>query len=302
MCSATAHADAFRDFTLRYAIVRHQSTFTSKTGKVLGAKLSSRPNVASFGLQTLPFQLHLRIQIRTLQTTTQFSVDSSWSFPADADPSQVAELLASLHLNVEDLSQPNAERRGLAAREHLETRAFEWMKQLEAPDQQLAISKEFWRDLCWFLLAEGEESALVEFQMNEATVFSRRPPSDMKQKYYDQGVIGYWIRRNHGLLTGLMDAHVSLSTDGTTKDGLECLLAMHRAAIDKKILYALNWAGSFIVLSSHPMRDERPPCDKEPFDQFCHFMRGIMNPADYERKYAFMILYQPTSPDPSPAV
>ena len=45
---------------------------------------------------------------------------------------------------------------------------------------------------------------------------------------------------DHGLLTGLMDAHVSLSTDGTTVDGLECLLAMHQAARDKKTLHALN--------------------------------------------------------------
>jgi len=285
-----------------YAIVRRQSTFTSETGKALGPKLSSRLTLASPSLQALSVQLYPRTQARTLQTTTQSSVDSPWSFPADAKTAEVAELLASLCSDVEDLSQSDAERRILAAREHLGTRVFEWVKQLEALDQQLAISKEFWWDLCWFLLAEGEESAFVEFLMNEATIFSRRPPSDMKQQYYDQGVIGYRMRRNHGQLTGLMDAHVSLSTDGTTKDGLECLLAMHRAAREKKILYALTWAGSYIVLSHHLMRAERPPCDKELFDQFCHFMRGIMNPPDYERSFAFIMLYHPNSPDPCPAL
>ena len=72
-------------------------------------------------------------------------MDRPWSFPADADQSQVAEILASLRSDVENLSQSNAERRKMAAREHLGTRDFEWKNQLEALDQQLAISKEFWR-------------------------------------------------------------------------------------------------------------------------------------------------------------
>lgn len=54
----------------RYTNVRRQSTFTSKTGKAPGSKLSSRSTLASPGLQALSAQLHPRIQARTLQTTT----------------------------------------------------------------------------------------------------------------------------------------------------------------------------------------------------------------------------------------
>jgi len=176
------------------------------------------------------------------------------------------------------------------------------MKQFKELDQQLAISRKFCTDLCWLLLAEEQESALVEFLMNEATIISRQPQFDMKQQYHDKGATGHRMRRNHNLTSGLIDAHISLSTDGTAKDGLECLLAMSRAAREKDIFYALDWVGSTIIISNHLVRTECAPCDKELFDQFCNFMRTIMNTANFDRNIAFVILYHPTSPHASAAL
>lgn len=59
----------------------------------------------------------------------------------------MAELLANFRSEVESASQSNSERRRLAAQERLGIRAFEWMKRLKALDQQLAISKDFYKDL-----------------------------------------------------------------------------------------------------------------------------------------------------------
>lgn len=129
----------------RYAIAQHQSTFTTNARKVLRAKLDSRNTLASCGLQIPPVQSRLGIQVRALQTTTQPPVDGTFTIPANATTAQVTELLASFRSEVERTSQSKSKRRELAAREHLGARAFEWMKQLEALDQQLAISKDF----CW---------------------------------------------------------------------------------------------------------------------------------------------------------
>jgi hypothetical protein len=85
--------------------------------------------------------------VRAFQTTTQLPINGPFTFPADAKTAQMAELLANFRSEVESASQSNSERRRLAAQERLGIRAFEWMKRLKALDQQLAISKDFYKDL-----------------------------------------------------------------------------------------------------------------------------------------------------------
>lgn len=152
-------------------------------------------------------------------------MDGPWSFPADAKTAEVAELLASFRGQVESSSKSNIKRRELAAHEQLGKRAFEWMKQLEALDQQLAISKEFCKDLCWLLLAEGEESALVTLLLSEAASLSRLPRHKLRKLYHGEDVTGYRLRRNHHLLARLLEAQILLSKDGTANDALGCLSA-----------------------------------------------------------------------------
>lgn len=70
--------------------------------------------------------------MRALQTTAQVAVNGPLSFPPDAKTAQVGKILADFRKEVEDSSKSNFKRRGLAAREDLGIRVFEWMKQLEA--------------------------------------------------------------------------------------------------------------------------------------------------------------------------
>lgn len=281
----------------RYTIVRHQSTFTSKTSKAFGSKLSSRSTLKSPGLQALSVQLHQRIQARTLQTTTQSSVDGPWSFPADAKSAEVAGLLASFREQVESSSKSNIKRRQFAAQEQLGKRAFEWMKQLEALDQQLAISKEFCKDLCWFLLAEGEESALVNFLLREAASLSNIPRHRLRKLYHGEDVTGYRLRRINHLLARLLEAHILLSTDGTANDALRCLSALNDAADGKGIFYGFEWAEACTCLQRHLTEDHCQPYDEQSLNALVKVMRKTTTPKVCERNLAYLMLVHPTSPD-----
>lgn len=277
-------------------VARHQSTLTSRTGKILGSRLKSKHMLPS--LHILPVRSHLGIQVRTLQTTTQLAVDGPLALPSDAKTAQVAELLASFRAQVEDASLSNSERRELAARQHLGIRAFEWMKQLEALDQQLAISKEFCQDLCWLLLAEGEEPTLVDFLFSEAASFKHLPQCEFQQMYHDKGVTGYRLHRNHQLLARLIEAHVSLSTDGTPNEALRCLAALSDAAEEKGIFHCLNWAGTSTYLQSYLTENHCALYDVKLLDALVKVIRKTTNPIACERNIAFLMLSHPTSPDP----
>jgi len=282
----------------RYAIARHQSTFTSKTGKVLGATLASRPTLALPGLPTSSVQWHLSSQVRTLQTTTQPPVKGSFTFPSDAKPAQVAELLASFRSEVESASRSNSRRRALATRERLGIRAFEWMKQLKELDQQLAISKEFCKDLSWLLLAEGEEGTLVEFLFSEAASDLHLHRNATIRLYHEEDVTGYRLRRNHHLLAFLIDAHVLLSTDGTANEALRCLSTLNDAAEEKSIFHSFQWAGVSTSLRRHLATNHCAPCDEKLLEALVDVVRKSTNPRDREREIAFLMLWHPTSPDP----
>lgn len=236
--------------------------------------------------------------MRTLQTTTQPPVDGPFTIPANATTAQVIELLASFRSEVESASQSKSKRRELAACEHLGMRAFEWMKQLEALDQQLAISKDFCADLSWLLLAEGEESTLVEFLLSEAESFKHLPQRKFQKLYHDEGVTGYRLRRNLQLLGRLLDAHGSLSKDGTANDALRCLSAFHNTAKEKGVVYAVNWAGASNSLRRLLANSHCPPCDERLLAGLYEVMRHSTKPKYHQRELALFKLYHPTSPDP----
>jgi hypothetical protein len=172
----------------------------------------------------------------------------------------VAKLLASSRSKVENASQSKSKNRKLAAREHLGTRAFEWMKQLEVLDQQLAISKELYMDLCWHLIAENRESALVEFLISEAASFMNQ---SWKPLFHRKDAIGYRIRRNYNLLSGLMEGHVSLSTDGTPNEALRCFSALVKVAEEHGSFDAFHWVGANTFLRRYVTKDYCAPYDEK---------------------------------------
>jgi hypothetical protein len=224
-------------------------------------------------------------------------VNSPWSFPADAKTAEVVGLLASFREQVENSSKSNIKRRQLAAQEQLGKRAFEWMKQLEALDQQLAISKGFCKDLCWLLQAEGEESALVTFLLSEAASLSNIPRHRLRKLYHGEDVTGYRLRRINHFLTRLLEAHILLSTDGTANDALRCLSALTDAAEEKGIFYGFEWAGACTCLQRHLTEDHCQPYDEQSLNALVKVMRKTTTPKACERNLAYLMLAHPTSPD-----
>lgn len=273
------HVTSFR----HYAIVRRQFTFTSETGKALVSKLSSRLTLASPSLEALSVQLNPKTQARTLQRTTQSSVDSPCSFPADAKTVEVAELLASFRGQAESSSKSNIKRRELTAQEQLGKRAFEGMKQLEALDQQLAISMEFCKDHCWLLLAEGEESALVTLLLSEAASLSKPSRHKLRKLYHGEDVTGNRLRR---ILARLLEAHVLSSKDGPANEALRFLSALNDTAEKRGIFHGFEWAGASTCPKRHLTEDHCQPYDEQSSDALVEVIRKTTTPKSFEQKLA----------------
>jgi hypothetical protein len=159
-------------FLRHFVVACHHSTFANAVGNSIRTKLKPGTAITSSEPQTLSVQPRSGVRVRTHATTSQLSSERPYEFPHDASIAQVGNLLASFRSKVTNGSRSNSERRRLAACELLGTRVFEWVKQVEAPDRQLATSKDFFLNLSWLLLAEGEERTLVDFLMHEATLLS----------------------------------------------------------------------------------------------------------------------------------
>jgi hypothetical protein len=237
--------------------------------------------------------------LRTHTTASLPSVESRSQFSRHASVERVGELL----FTSDELLPVDSEIRKLVARDLLGKRVFEWVKQSEALEQPLVVSKSFWQDLSWLLLAEGEEGALVDFLMIEAASRAQLHRNDIKEFYHNnESPTRYRLRRDHDLLSGLVAAKISLTLNGMPNDALRCLSTISGPADEKGTFHAMCWAGALTVLKRHLMNDRCAPYDEKLLLQFHSVMRTTTNSVSSKRELALLALWHPTSPDPYPAL
>lgn len=143
----------------------------------------------------------------------------------DATVGRVARILSESRAAIEVYCTSAKKRREAATEKQIGINVVKWLRQLGGLDEHHIISQQFCRNLGWFLVAEGNEDAMISLLIEEGSsqIESAQSEKISRDRFNAPGKDGNRIRRRHDQLSSLMAGHAALSPDGTADGAIRCL-------------------------------------------------------------------------------